>query len=165
MNDVVKSLLERRSVRAYMQRQVPLDVVKQIVEAGRFAPNAMHQEPWHFTVLRNAEKLDELDTLVDGKGGSSFFYHAPTIVIVSIEKGNAFALQDTGCAMTNMMQASHALGIASVWCNKISRVEADYTLYGVPEGYKPTAALALGYSAISGASEWKVKEGTVTIVE
>lgn len=165
MNEVMESLLSRRSTRAYMKKQVPLDLTLQVVEVGRYAPNGMHQEPWHFTVIRSWEKICALDFAVggDGKGGS--FYQAPTLVIVSIEEGNEFALQDTACAMTNMMQAAHSLGLSSVWCNRISRTSKDYVSFGVPAGYVPKAVLALGYGAVPSAGTWHVKEDTVTIVE
>lgn len=165
MNTVVKSLLSRRSVRAYMKKQVPMDLVMQVVEAGRYAPNGMHQEPWHFTVLRNEEKISALDLAIGGDGKAGSFYQAPTLIIVSIQQGNSFAGQDTGCAMTNMMQAAHALGLSSVWCNRISRTPGDYSSFGVPAGYVPTAILAVGYAAVAPSSEWKVREDTVTVVE
>ncbi|MFA7119068.1 MAG: nitroreductase family protein [Sphaerochaetaceae bacterium] len=169
MNEVMRSLLSRRSVRSYMEKQVPLDKVLMVVEAGRYAPNGMHQEPWHFTVLRNAEKLEQLNKLVLGENASgSFFYNAPTLILVSIEIGNAFAQADSACAMTNMMNAAHSLGLASVWCNRIngnSSIDTKLTAFGVPQGYQVTATLALGYGAAAPSSEWKIKENTVTVVE
>ena len=68
--------------------------------------------------------------------------------MVSYEKDDYFAREDTSCALTNMMQASHALGLGSVWINAINRSgeKAErMQSFSVPEGYRVYGALALGY--------------------
>lgn len=67
--------------------------------------------------------------------------------------------------MTNMMQAAHALGVSSVWCNRVCGYQGSLKEFGIPDGYVPTASLALGYSAVSHESPWKVKENTVTVID
>lgn len=166
MNDIMESLLSRRSIRSFQEKQVENEKLDLVLQAAVNAPNGMHQEPWHFTVLQNPSLLKKLDTLVAGEG-KSFFYQAPTLVIVSIEQGNRFAQADTACAMTNMMQAAHALGLGSVWCNRIngnSELDTKLSEYGVPEGFQVTATLALGYAQGAAPEERKPKEGTISYV-
>jgi nitroreductase len=162
----MKSLLSRRSTRSFQTRQIENEKLDLVLQAAINAPNGMRQEPWHFTVLQNSELLKKLDLLVAGEG-KSFFYKAPTLIIVSIEIGNRFAQADTACAMTNMMQAAHALGLGSVWCNRIngnSELDTKLTEYGVPEGFQVTATLALGYAEGPEPEAKKLKEGTISFV-
>ena len=60
-NPVERVILERRSVRKYKDRQVPENVVRRILEAGRFAPSAGNAQPWKFIVIRDREMIDEME--------------------------------------------------------------------------------------------------------
>lgn len=55
-----KVILSRRSVRMYKNQQVPEDVVRRILEAGRFAPSAGNCQPWKYVVVRDKEIIDAL---------------------------------------------------------------------------------------------------------
>lgn len=63
-NPVEKVILERRSVRRYTDRQVPENVVRRILEAGRFSPSAGNGQPWKFVVIRDREMIDEMERYV-----------------------------------------------------------------------------------------------------
>ncbi len=60
-NAVEKVILERRSVREYKDRQVPENVVRRILEAGRYAPSAGNSQPWKFVVIRDRSIIDEME--------------------------------------------------------------------------------------------------------
>lgn len=57
MNEVLKTLKGRRSIRAYLPDQIPNEDLQAILEAGIYAPTAHNDQPWHFTVIQNKEKL------------------------------------------------------------------------------------------------------------
>ncbi len=63
-NPVERVILERRSVRKYKDRQVPAEVVRRILEAGRFAPSAGNCQPWKFVVVRDREMIDEMERYI-----------------------------------------------------------------------------------------------------
>lgn len=166
MNEIIHSLLTRRSIRSFDSRCVEEEKLDLILQAAILAPNGRNQEPWHFTILLNAEKLKQLDNLVAGEG-NTFFYNAPMLILVSIKLGNAYEQVDTACAMTNMMQAAHALGLGSVWCNRINgnrEVDTHLGEFGVPEGYRVTATLALGYPDTTCPAPRQPKKGTISYV-
>lgn len=51
----------RKSVRKYLDKNIPNEVIKQVLEAGRLAPSWVNVQPWHFIVVRkNKEILSEL---------------------------------------------------------------------------------------------------------
>ncbi len=65
-NPVEKVILERRSVRLYQDKQVPEELIKRILEAGRFAPSHGNCQPWKFIVIRDPAMLKELTETVAG---------------------------------------------------------------------------------------------------
>ncbi len=166
MNTIITHILTRRSVRSFTEEQIRDEDLDLILQAATLAPNGMNQEPWHFTAIQDPETLRKLEEKVDGTA-DSFFYHAPTLILVSIEIGNAYEKEDTACAMTNMMQAAHALGLGSVWCNRINhdpKLGVQLSSFGVPEGYKVTGTLAVGYPKGAYSSPRIPKQGTITYI-
>jgi nitroreductase len=58
---VEQAILERRSVRKYKDKQVPENLIKRILESGRFAPSAGNCQPWKLVVVRDKAMLDEME--------------------------------------------------------------------------------------------------------
>ena len=65
-NAVERVILERRSVRKYKDRQVPENILRRILEAGRFAPSAGNAQPWKFVVVRDKAMIDEMERYIVG---------------------------------------------------------------------------------------------------
>lgn len=164
--EALDAIMTRRSIRSFEKRKVEKEKLEKVVDAGRHAASGMNTQGWHFTVITDAEKLRELGAYVQGND-TSICYDAPAFIIVSYEKGNAFAPYDTSCALENMMLASHALGLGSVWINRINKTPEkaeNLVSFGVPAGYRAYGCLALGYPA-AGPKDKELKEGTVTWIE
>ena len=168
MNETVRNILSRRSIRSYAPRSVQQEDLELIVQCGRFAPTAMGRQPWHFTVVRARAALDEITRanrrllLASGEEKArrmaedpSFdtFRGAPCAVIVSGDAGNRFSDIDCACAVENMALAAQSLGRGSCVIASFRMAfeqDAEGTLakrFGIPAGYRPTLALALGYTA------------------
>ena len=45
------SIYNRRSIRKYLDKQVPRELIGQIIDAGRMAPSAKNRQPWQYIVL------------------------------------------------------------------------------------------------------------------
>ncbi len=65
-NQVEKVILERRSNRLFKDEQVPEELIKRILEAGRFAPSHGNCQPWKFIVIRDREMLNVIADAVAG---------------------------------------------------------------------------------------------------
>ncbi len=166
MNETLNTIFHRRSVRDYTERQVSDKDLELVVKAGQYAPSGMNTQGWHFTVLQDPQKLNELAEMVAGQG-ETFFYNAPTLILVSYRTGNGFAQDDCACAMMNMMLAASSLGLGSVWCNRIngnSRFDTSLQAFGVPRGYQVHGCLALGYAAEPVPEDRENRSNTVTYV-
>ena len=137
MNETIKTLLERRSIRGYKKDLVPAEILDQILEAGEYAPSGMGMQGTMMVVTQNAElvaTLSQMNADVMGSGADPF-YGAPTVIIV----------------LGNLMNAAHALGVDSCWIHRAREVfdspegKALKAQWGVPESYVGIGHCVLGY--------------------
>lgn len=83
MNETIKNLTERRSVRSYNDKPIPDDVLNEILKAGEYAPSGMNRQSGAMVVVRDkalVEELSKLNAAVMGMD-SDPFYGAKTVVI------------------------------------------------------------------------------------
>ena len=166
-NDVLKTVSDRRSHRAYEKRQLSEDVLSAILKAGLQAPSARNRQPWHFSVVQNPEmvqrvhdaaaqelmKADDNNRSLRFKDpGFQIFYHAPTVIFLFGEKDFSWTQVDCGIAVENMALAAQSLGVGSVILGlpapAFTGPEGDRLRRSLkcPEGYDFVIALALGYA-------------------
>lgn len=60
-NPVEKVIMERRSIRNFKKQTVPDNLIKRILEAGRFAPTAGNAQPWKFVVIKDQALITEME--------------------------------------------------------------------------------------------------------
>lgn len=81
MNEVMKALLERRTIRQYEDKAVPAELIEQIVEAGLYAPSSMGKQNSKIVVITDKELIHELSVVNNEIGGwaegNDPFYGAP----------------------------------------------------------------------------------------
>ena len=169
MNDAIRIIRQRRSVRKYKEEQFPMEDCKAIVEAGLYAPSSMNTQTWHFLVLRSKESIDRLHKEVKGAnerledtvykkyvGASGYVMHygAPTFIVVAADPGKTQSPEaDCALAMENMFLAARSLGIGSCWINQLNPIcdepgmRALLTEMGLPSSHKIYASAAFGYPA------------------
>ena len=58
MNETIKFIKSRRSIRKYKEKQIEDSDVQTILDCAIHAPNAMNQQKWHFTVIQNKAMLN-----------------------------------------------------------------------------------------------------------
>lgn len=52
---ILETIRERRSIRRYLEKPVPREVIEKILDAARWAPSAHNRQPWRFAIIENAE--------------------------------------------------------------------------------------------------------------
>jgi nitroreductase len=165
MNDVLKTIKSRRSVRKYKQEQISQEELDSILEAGIYAPTAHNDQPWHFTVIQNQELLHEINETVRkgmatsdvdwirAMGSNPNFqvtYNAPTLIVVSGRKDGISWKVDCAAAIQNMLIAAESLHIGSVWLGLLMfflKKEEEVKKLGIPENYEPFYGVVFGYNA------------------
>ncbi|MHC5010008.1 MAG: nitroreductase family protein [Planctomycetota bacterium] len=149
----IHDLMARRwSPRAFDARSVPPDVLRSVLEAARWAPSSFNAQPWHFIVATKDAPEDFarlLACLVEGNQG--WARHAPVLLFSAARldferngKPNRHAWHDVGLATENLMLQATAHGLVT---HAMAGYHADVAreTLGIPEGFEPVAAIALGY--------------------
>jgi nitroreductase len=171
-SEVMKNLLERRSVRAYTQQVPTHQQLEQIVLAGQFAPSGKNLQEWHFVVIEKPEVMQRLqELLAEALDRPNYnLYGAPVIILCANIKGARNAMADCSAALQNMMLAAHDMGLGTCWINQFrdvwenEKVNAFLSEIGLPEGYQVQCSTIVGYPAQNPAAPAR-KPGTVTYVK
>ena len=153
MNEAIKNLLERRSVRGYKKDLVPAEVLDEILEAGKYAPSGMGQQKTLMVITQKPELVAKLSKMnADVMGAKSDpFYGAPTVVIVFADSEQGTCVENGSLVMGNLMNAAHAVGVDSCWIHRAREVfdseegKALKAEWGVPEYYIGIGHCVLGY--------------------
>lgn len=164
MNDVIKAMEERRSIRKYQAKPVPQEIIEQIVEAGTYAASGMGKQSALIIAVTDPalrSRLTKMNAEIGGwKPDFDPFYGAPAVLVVLADKKVPTYVYDGSLVMGNMMLAAHTLGVGSCWIHRAKQefeseegkqilkdlgVEGDYEgighcILGYAEGEIPAAA-------------------------
>ena len=122
MNEVIKAMKERRSIRKFKAEMPPKADLEQIVEAGLYAANGRGKQAVITIAVTDKELRDKLSAvnneIMGGPEGNDPFYGAPAILIVLANKEVPTAPYDGSLVMSNLMLAAHSLGLGSIWIHR-----------------------------------------------
>lgn len=124
MNETLKVLTERRSVRSYKDTQVPEETLQQILTAGEYAPSGMGMQPVVMAVVQDKETIRQMSRMNAAVMGndSDPFYGAPTVVVVFADSRRGTCVEDGSLVMGNLMNAAFSLGVDSCWIHRAREV-------------------------------------------
>ncbi|MBP5168430.1 MAG: nitroreductase [Oscillospiraceae bacterium] len=121
MNEVMKALLERRSIRKFKPEMPKKEDLEQIINAGLFGASARGEQSTIILAVTNKELRDKIskdNAAIWGRENVDPFYGAPVIMIALGEKDWPNRVYDGSLAMGNMMLAAHSLGLGSIWIHR-----------------------------------------------
>lgn len=175
MNQTIKDMLERRSIRKFKPDMVERELIDQIIEAGLYAASARGQQATRIIVVTNKELRDKIaeDNRKIGGWAAGFdpFYGAPVILIVLAEKDWPNRVYDGSLVMGNLMLAAHALGLGSCWIHRAKEefATAEYQALlaslGLAGEFEGIGHCALGYVDGEAPTAAPRKENHVFYVE
>ena len=185
MNEVLRVILERRSVRKYKPDDVAKKDVETVLQAALYAPTGAGAEPWHFTVITDKKIIEDFDARaraamaksgierIEAMGKSPHyrvFFGAPVVILICGEKTlrksgrHLSALADCSAAIQNMLLAAASIELGACWIGLVRYLFESEPSFMAPEGYEPIFALALGHPAENANAEPRParREGTIT---
>ena len=121
MNEVMRALLERRSIRKFKPEMPKKEDLEQIIEAGLYAASARGEQSTIILAVTDKELRDKIskdNAAIWGRENVDPFYGAPVILIALGEKDWPNRVYDGSLAMGNMMLAAHSLGLGSIWIHR-----------------------------------------------
>lgn len=122
MNEIIRAMEERRSIRKFKPDMPEKKDLEQIIEAGLYAANGMGKQAVITVAVTNKsirDKISAANCKVGGwEDGFDPFYGAPVILVVLADKNWANRVYDGSLVMGNMMLAAHSLGLGSIWIHR-----------------------------------------------
>lgn len=138
MNETMQTILHRRAIRRFDERQIEEELLQQIIQAGLYAPSAGGKQGVIFAVCQDREVNERLGkikransnphmataknyvskeqpSIADDPKLVNAFYDAPTVITMFAPKNFLFSADDCAVAAENMMLAADSLGIGSCY--------------------------------------------------
>lgn len=155
MNETLKTLTERRSCRSFLSDPVPAEILDQILNAGTYAATGMGKQSPIMIAVTDKQVRDQLSRMNAAVMGTDMdpFYGAPVVIIVLADRSVGTYLYDGSLVMGNLMNAAHALGIASCWIHRAKEEfdspegKAILKKLGIDGDYEGIGHCILGYAA------------------
>jgi nitroreductase len=138
--DILKLIKSRRSIRKDKE-------IEKILEAGRWAPSGLNNQPWRFIVIKEKEIKEEI------AGLSKYGYiikKAPIIIGVFLDKKSSYHYQKDvmaiGACIQNMLLQAHSLGLGACWLGEVlNRKQEVEALLKLDKDLELMALISLGY--------------------
>lgn len=166
-NTVLKTMLERSSIRAYTDEKLTAEELRALEDAALSSPTAMNRQDQRYIFVTNSDMLGKLEnaivkSIIDSgntdfaerirsRGGKTT-YNAQLVVII-VDKPSHFSRVDAGIAVENLALAAKSLGLDSVILGmpegafKGDYGEALRKEFLFPEGYEFSVAIGIGHRA------------------
>jgi nitroreductase len=166
--DINEAISGRRSVREYSSQAVDPETIRRLIDAAVYAPNAVNQQPWSFTVVRDQDALDRISrdakshmlaTMPAAPHSDHFrsllsdpkfqiFYHAPVLILISAIAQGPWIIEDCALAAENLMLAAYAAGLGTCWIgfaqSFLNTPEGKKALT-LPDTWVPVAPIIVGH--------------------
>ncbi len=172
MNDTLKVLLNRRSIRAFKPEQIKDEELNAVLEAGKYAPSGGNQQAALFVVVQARETrqtISRMNRAVTG-GDSDPYYGAPTVILVLADASKVTPVEDASVALANMFNAAFSLGLGSCWVHRTRQMfetdegKALLRTWGVEGEYVGVGSCILGYPDGEHPQAAARKDGSVVMV-
>ena len=141
--DVFEAIQKRKSVRSYEDTPVSRETLVKVLEAARVAPSAKNVQPWHFIVVTDKKKREELSKGIFAK----WLSNAPVVIAAcgDAKASSKWYVVDTALALENMVLAAVGEGLGTCCVGSFDESEVK-KLLGIPESLRVVALLAVGYA-------------------
>jgi nitroreductase len=146
--ELYDGLLTRRSIRKYTGGRIDEDKILSLIRAGMYAPSANNTRPWHFIVVDDREKIENIMKVHPYASMLAEASHA--IVICgdeTLQNGPKYFPLDCSAATQNILLAAHSIGLGAVWLGVEPREErksAISKIFGLPPHIHPVAIVSVG---------------------
>ncbi len=158
--ELFEAILKRRSVRKFETKEVPQEVLNDLLEAVRWAPSWANTQCWEVVVVKQPELKKELAAVLSPKNPATpAVEKAPVVMVMCAKlgasgyyKGKALSkfgdwfMFDLGLATQNLCLAAVGHGLGSVVAGALDHDKAKEILR-IPDGYEVVALIPIGYPA------------------
>ncbi|MBI4672913.1 MAG: nitroreductase family protein [Chloroflexi bacterium] len=130
---ILENIRARRSIRRYLDRPVPRELIEKILDAARWAPSAHNRQPWRFAVIERAETKRALaaamgrrlrqdlerdgvaPSVIENDTARSYerITHAPVVIVVCVTLRDMDVYADTRRKKAEYLMATQSVAMAT----------------------------------------------------
>lgn len=148
----MKEILERRSIRKYLESPVSESDIEKLLRAAMAAPSAGNQQPWEFIVIKDRKVMADITKF---HPHSQMLNEAAMAIVICADLDKethvGYWVQDCSAATENILIEAQYLGLGSVWLGiypREDRVKGLKELLNLPERVIPLSIVSLGHPAV-----------------
>ena len=145
---VLEPIKKRQNVRSYQDKEIPEEILQQILEAGRLAPSACNNQPWKFIVVRDKNLKKRL---VSTCKNQKFVGEASVVIVgcaispsYKMDNGEYSYTIDLAIALEHMSLQATSLGLGTSWIGAFYQNQVKENL-GIPVEVQVVALMSVGY--------------------
>jgi len=149
--NTVNCIKTRRSIRKFLDKEIPDEIIRKIIELAQYSPSSRDSQPWEFIVIKDSETKKKLVEIKE-KENEDTILGAKIIIIVCVDKKRSEIrwIEDGTCATMNILLAAHDLGLGAVYVTGYSNTKPESTvkikeLLNLPESVIPVTIIPIGY--------------------
>jgi len=148
MNEVLKTIKNRRTIRKFKPNPIDEEMLQMILEAGRWAPSFSNLQPWKFIVIKDQSTKNAVDKAARESVLHLGINEAPVVILVCVDRriDPLHAIEAGAAATQNMTLAAHSLGLGAGWIG-IWGTEAEASIqkiFKLPETVRAVSLLPIG---------------------
>jgi nitroreductase len=150
--ETLEAINTRRSIRKFILREIPDEIVTKILQAGMCAPTSGNQRPWQFIVIRDRVMIDRF--IEAYPYSKKMLPDVPVTIMVcfdrNLEKYEKRWQMDCANATLSMLLATHSLGYGGLWLEIYpieERINKIQDSFGIPDSVVPFALVTIGHAA------------------
>ncbi len=139
--DVITAISGRRSIRSYKHKEMPVEVLEEVLEAARLAPSAANRQAWELVIVTDRSIREKLVPICKNQqfiGDCSVFLAAVEV------PGQKWTVTDLSIMMDHITLAAQEKGLGTCWIGAFDR-DGINELLGVPADRSVAVCLTLGY--------------------
>ncbi len=145
--DVLDIIKSRRSIREYTKEMPKNQDMEKILEAARWAPSGLNNQPWRFLVIKDKAKKDGLAKFT--KYGR-VIKDVPLIIVVCMDIADSYNrdkdLMAIGACIQNMCLEAYSIGLGTCWLGEILNKKQEVSQYlNLDTDLEIMAVVTLGY--------------------
>jgi nitroreductase len=162
--DAKQAINSRRSIRSFIKRSVPPDLIAEILDSALRAPSASNGRPWEFVIVKDQKVKERIGylgarslyerkkrKLKQAKEKFEMIAEAPVYIVVACDtkKSPIFWAHDGSAATQNILLAAHSMGLGAVWLGApvaLTKHQNEIKkMLDLPRHLKIASIVALGY--------------------
>ncbi len=149
---IYEKIINRRTIRRYLNREVPRDVLIRCVDAARLSPSMANKQPLKYIIVNDEELLEEVFSTLHWAGYLPDFSPSKEemprayIIILLDREISEYGDYDAGIAAMSISMVAYDEGLGTCILASIER-ERLREILRIPEKLEIKLVVALGYPA------------------